>query len=183
VQIWNRTLLENLTYGNDPAEVGKQGLVFEDADLFALFERLEDGLQTTLGEGGGLVSGGEGQRVRLARAMNRDHVRLVILDEPFRGLDRTQRRRLLAKARQFWQGATLICITHDISETMDFKRVMVIENGQLLEDENAKTLMDNPASRYSQLLHAEQMVRDNLWEADKWRRLWIEDGKLSEKTF
>ena len=47
---------------------------------------LPEGFETVLGEGGALVSGGEGQRVRLGRAMLRDSVRLAILDEPFRGL-------------------------------------------------------------------------------------------------
>ena len=51
-------------------------------------QQLPDGLQTSLGEGGGRLSGGEGQRVRLGRALIRPGVRLVILDEPFRGLDR-----------------------------------------------------------------------------------------------
>ena len=49
--------------------------------------------------------------------MLRPGVRLVILDEPCRGLDREQRRELLARTRQLWRQATLLCITHDVGET------------------------------------------------------------------
>ena len=94
-----------------------------------VLERLPDGLQTPLGEGGGLVSGGEGQRVRLGRALARRGVRLVILDEPFRGLDREQRRVLLQRARQEWRATTLLCIPHDVRSTQAFDRVLVVAGG------------------------------------------------------
>ncbi len=180
VQIWNRTLLENLTYGNDANATAEGGLLLEDADLFGVFERLENGLQTVLGEGGGLVSGGEGQRVRLGRAMNRARPRLVILDEPFRGLDRSQRRSLLKKARQFWREATLICITHDVSETQGFERVLVIEKGQVVEDGTPAELAARPESHYRTMLEAEAAVRQKMWSDAPWRRLWVEDGRVRE---
>src|SRR6266498_5440991 len=104
------------------------------ADMRGVLEKLPDGLQTPLGEGGALVSGGEGQRVRLGRSLLRSGVRLVILDEPFRGLDRTTRQRLLTNVRRYWQDTTLLCITHDVGETQSFARVVVIEAGQIVED-------------------------------------------------
>lgn len=181
VQLWNKTLLENLTYGNNGAATDSRGLRIEDADLYSLLQRLENGLQTLLGEGGGLVSGGEGQRVRLARAMNRSGVRLVILDEPFRGLDRAQRRRLLLKAREYWKDATLICVTHDVGETLDFERVLVIENGHVIEDGAPAKLKRRRNSRYTDLLKAEEQVRQGMWASSHWRHLRMDEGKLSEE--
>ena len=181
VQLWNKTLLENLTYGNDSGATDNRGLRIEDADLYGLLQRLDNGLQTVLGEGGGLVSGGEGQRVRLARAMNRSGVRLVVLDEPFRGLDRAQRRRLLHKAREFWKDATLICVTHDVGETLDFGRVLVIENGHVIEDGTPAKLKRARKSRYNDLLRAEERVRTGMWASADWRHLRMDDGKLSEE--
>jgi ATP-binding cassette subfamily B protein len=70
------------------------------AELRDLLQNSPDGLQTQWGESGGLVSGGEGQRVRLGRGMLRRQARLVILDEPFAGLDRIRREQLLRRARQ-----------------------------------------------------------------------------------
>jgi ATP-binding cassette subfamily B protein len=179
VQIWNRSLLENLSYGN--RQNGENiNQTISEADLFAVLERLPTGLQTPLGEGGGLVSGGEGQRVRLGRALQRGPVRLVILDEPFRGLDRAKRRELLARARQYWQDATLICITHDVGETRDFERVLVIEDGTVIEDAAPATLAARPDSRYRALLAAETQVRSELWQQG-WRRQRVGNGRVVEE--
>jgi ATP-binding cassette subfamily B protein len=137
-------------------------------------------MQSVLGEGGGLISGGEGQRVRLARAMLRPDTRLVILDEPFRGLDRERRHALLQRARQFWQRATLICITHDVGETQGFDRVLVLEKGRIVEDAAPTELAARPVSRYRDLLQAENDLRQGLWAGVNWRRLTIQDGHLRD---
>ena len=150
------------------------------AELQRVLEQLPEGLKTPLGEGGGLVSGGEGQRVRLARALLRPGVRLVILDEPFRGLDFEQRRVLLARAREIWRDATLLSISHDIAETMTFERVLVIEEGRIVEDGDPRELAQNPESRLHAMLRAEQMVREELWAGSEWRRLQLENGVLIE---
>jgi len=150
----------------------------QSADLYDVLERLPEGLKTNLGEGGGLVSGGEGQRVRLGRAMLRAGVRLVILDEPFRGLDRERRRILLSEARRIWNKKTLLCITHDIGETRNFPRVLVIENGEIVEDAPPGALEANPSSRYRAILAAEAKVRQELWESAEWRRFTIDRGVL-----
>jgi ABC-type bacteriocin/lantibiotic exporter with double-glycine peptidase domain len=179
VQIWNRSFLENICYGTDSDRELAVGGAIELAHLKGVLEQLPSGLQTPLGEGGGLLSGGEGQRVRLGRAMLRPDVRLVILDEPFRGLDREQRRQLLARAREMWRHATLLCITHDLDETREFTRVVVVEGGRIAEDGAPGDLAARPDSRYRALLDAEAAVRD-LWSRDGWRRLFLEQGELQE---
>jgi ATP-binding cassette subfamily B protein len=148
------------------------------ANLLEIVEHLPEGMKTVLGEGGGLVSGGEGQRVRLGRAFLRKDARLVILDEPFRGLDRAQRRQLLQQARQHWQDSTLICITHDVSETLSFPRVVVVEDGRIIEDGDPALLSQQTEARYHSLLEAEEEVREGLWASDEWRRFSLEGGQL-----
>lgn len=180
VQLWNRSLLYNLHYGDGRTDA-PTGQTLEPADLFDLAERLPDGLQTILGESGGLVSGGEGQQVRLGRAMNRAGARLVILDEPFRALNREKRRALLQATRAHWRDATLLCITHDIGETRGFRRVLVIADGRIVEDGSPGRLAARKKSRYRALLDGEEAVRRGLWEGAHWRRLWLEGGRLSEK--
>jgi ATP-binding cassette subfamily B protein len=178
VQLWNRSLLENLSYGAHGDHAPPLAAILDQAELRGVLEKLPDGLQTVLGEGGGLVSGGEGQRVRLGRALLRPGVRLVILDEPFRGLDYEQRRVLLARARHLWQEATLLCITHDVGATQAFERVLVVEGGRLVEDGAPATLAALPRSRYAALLDAEVIVRERLWSGRTWRRLRLEAGRL-----
>ena len=182
VQLWNRTLYDNLRYGVEHTGGAPIGATLEQADLVSLLERLPEGMKTELGEGGGLVSGGEGQRVRLGRAMYRPGMRLVLLDEPFRGLDRERRRKLLAEARRHWRGSTMMCITHDVGETLGFPRVLVIEAGQIIEDGSPEELAEDKGTRYRQLLDAEEAVRHGMWESAEWRRLLIDDGYLAENN-
>ncbi len=180
VRIWNRSLYENLRYGNEAGTGISWSQVVDQAELRGVLEGLPEGFTTSLGEGGGLVSGGEGQRVRLGRSMARPDVRLVILDEPFRGLGRAQRRSLLERARELWAGTTLLCITHDIAETRAFSRVLVVEEGRVVEDGSPAELESREGSRYAALLAAEGRVR-SLWRTDEWRQLWLADGHLTER--
>jgi len=178
VQLWNRSLLENLCYGTDSGSSISVACAVEGADLRSLLEKLPDGLQTALGESGALVSGGEGQRVRLGRALLRPRVRLAILDEPFRGLERQQRHELLARARRLWRRSTLLCITHDLAATQNFDRVVVVEQARIVEDGSPAELSQRPSSRYREMLEAEQALRAGLWSTNHWRRLRLEQGKL-----
>ncbi|HZI05756.1 MAG TPA: ABC transporter ATP-binding protein, partial [Archangium sp.] len=182
VSLWNKPLVDNLTYGADAGEVlPRVGQALHQADLIELLDKLPDGLQTRLGEGGGLLSGGEGQRVRLGRALLRPGVRLVIFDEPFRGLERDRRTALLERARRSFEGATLLCITHDISETRSFDRVLVIEGGRLVEDGAPRTLAAREGSHYRALLEEEEGMRRALSGREGWRRLVLEQGVLTER--
>jgi ABC-type transport system involved in cytochrome bd biosynthesis fused ATPase/permease subunit len=169
VQLWNRPLAENLRYGS--AETAGIDHVIAAAELQRVIDRLSNGIENPLGEAGGLVSGGEGQRVRLARAMLRPDVRLVILDEPFRGLDSEQRHLLLTRARELWRDATLIFISHDIQEAMSFERVLVMEEGTIVEDGHGP--------RLQAMLDAERALREEFWEGAEWRHLRLQDGHLT----
>ena len=169
VQLWNRPLAENLRYGTEETAIIDG--VITAAELQRVIDRLPNGLETPLGEAGGLVSGGEGQRVRLGRALLRSNVRLVILDEPFRGLDSEQRHALLTRAREQWRDATLIFISHDIQEAMSFERVLVMEEGTIVEDGHGP--------RLDAMLAAERAIRDEFWDGAEWRRLRLQDGHLT----
>ena len=178
VQLWNHSFLGNIDYGLAATDDFDLSDVLSKSTLQDVLARLPEGLQTLLGEGGALVSGGEGQRLRLARALARRDVRLAILDEPFRGLDREHRRTLLAAVREHWHHQTLLCVTHDLTETQDFARVLVIEQGRIIEDGAPQILYARADSRYRALLDADEQVRQRTWQGDTWRRLSLVDGQL-----
>jgi ATP-binding cassette subfamily B protein len=169
VQLWNRSLEANLRYGNEDAD--------DLSPALAVLAPLSLPLETRLGEGGALVSGGEGQRVRFARAFLRKGVRLALLDEPFRGLDRETRKDLLSRARAHWKEATLFAITHDVSESEAFDRVLVLENGRLVEDGAPSELLRREGSRYRRLLEVEREL-SRLWSDGSWRSFRLENGRL-----
>ncbi len=178
VQIWNAPLFDNLLYGGgDERWIGP---ALEAAALRPLLEELPQGLQTSLGEGGALVSGGEGQRVRLARGLLKPAARLVILDEPFRGLDRASRALLLERARGWWPGATLLCITHDAGQTLSFDQVAVVEAGRIVEHGRPQELAAHADSRYRDLLAREAALRERFRRGVGWRRLRLQGGRLEE---
>lgn len=179
IQLWNRSLLDNLTYAADSPDRSRVRSLLESTALLNLSSRLAQGLQTPIGESGGLLSGGEGQRVRLGRALLSPSARLALLDEPFRGLDRHQRGDLLRAARGWWAETTLLCVTHDIAETIEFPRVLVIEDGRLVEDGVPEHLAGRP-SRYRALLDAETHVTRTMWQGTQWRRWRVAAGGLSE---
>ena len=179
VTLWNDSLANNLRFSVASTELADVADLASRAELTMLLARLPEGFATRLGENGGLVSGGEGQRVRLGRGLARRDARLIIMDEPFRGLDREARDRHLRLVREYWRGSTLLCATHDLAETKTFPRVLVVERGVVLEDGDPATLAADPSSRYSQLLDHERSAQ-SAWS--RWKRLVIVDGELEERA-
>ena len=180
VQIWNRSVLENFRFGLTGAPAMNIGDVVDEIDFTSVLERLPDGLQTVVGEGGTLVSGGEGQRVRVGRALARREARLVIMDEPFRGLDADARRNLLRRARKIWSKATLLFVTHDVAEAQNFDRVLVLDAGTIVEDGAPSDLSQRPASRYRALLDEEARLKRRWISGSQWRHLEMDRGTLRE---
>ena len=120
--------------------------------------------------------------MRLARALDRAGVRLAVLDEPLRGLDRGQRHRLLATARERWRGATLLCATHDVGEALSFDRILVLEDGRVVADGSPDALLTAPDAPLRAMLEAESALRDELDAGRGWRRLRVQDGRLREEA-
>ncbi len=177
IQLRNRPSLDNLIYSSKDDGFDNIAMVIDVASLRGVFQKLPLGLQTYLGEGGSLLSSGEGQRARLARALLQTDVQLVLLDEPFRGMDRGQRNHLLNETRTWWwSNATLLCVTHDVAETLSFNQV-VVEDGQIIEDGEPGQLAVQD-SRYRDLLDAEKLVRQQLWKGKEWRKIQIQNGLI-----
>ncbi len=183
VQLWRHSLAHNVRYGeaHHPKQEEIAPDVWSQADLLQLLDQLPEGEHTCLGEGGRMLSGGEAQRVRLARGFNRKRVRLVILDEPFRGLTRDQRRTLLQRARAHWQHATLLFISHDVEDSLTFDRVWVMAEGRVVEDAVPGILVADDSSHYRHLLESERNLREMIWESANWRKIRIEAGELVEQ--
>ena len=176
VHIWNRSLLDNLLYGSDGD--GAMGTALEAAELLPMVTRLPSGLGTSLGEGGTLLSAGEAQRTRLGRAFLRTAPALVLLDEPFGGLERERRRTLVARIRERWPQSTVLYITHDIAEASAFDRVLVIERGRVVEDGDPMALAQRSSSRYRRMLHAHDAVHARIGSGAEWRRIRFDDGHI-----
>ncbi len=176
VALWRSSLAANVAYGTSTVAEANDD-VAADADLASVLASLEDGWNSSLGDAGRRLSGGEGQRVRVARAMARPGVRLAVLDEAFRGMPREQRTRMLARCRARWAGATLLHVTHDVIDALEFSRVLVVAEGRIVEDGDPKELAAAPESRFAALLAADH-ERLAVLNGPGWRRLHIADGRI-----
>jgi ATP-binding cassette subfamily B protein len=164
VRLWNGALADNLRYGNTASDLSP-----------AISETELDGIHAgQLGDAGGLLSGGEGQRVRLGRALLRSGVRLALLDEPFRGLDRQQRDRMRKRLDSWWPEATLLMVTHDVRETSGFSRVLVMDRGRIVADGSPAALASS-SPHFRRLLDEQENSRALV---DDWRRMRVEGGQV-----
>jgi ATP-binding cassette subfamily B protein len=77
-----------------------------------------------------------------------------------------------------WSRATLLCVTHDISETAQFERVLVMEGGRIVEDGHPARLLSDARSVYARLFEAERATQTALAHAGRWKRLEFCDGRL-----
>ncbi|MFO0552070.1 MAG: ATP-binding cassette domain-containing protein [Polyangiaceae bacterium] len=179
ITLWNRTLYDNVRYGcGRPTSLGS---ILKSADLDGMLGHLPEGMQTELGDGGARISGGEGQRVRFARGLLRGGARLVLLDEPFRGLTRAMRASSMQAARAHWPKATMLAVTHDVEQTLSFSRVLVVERGKIVEDGSPRELSSKKGSRYAALLESERRA-DALLRGAFARRIRVEEGCLHDEA-
>jgi ABC-type multidrug transport system fused ATPase/permease subunit len=107
-----RSVRENLTLGLDPPSPEQVHAAVAAARLGDWIERLPDGYDTEIAKAGHLFSGGERQRLALARAILRDG-RIWLLDEPITGLDPDAARKLTESLLEITRGRTTLWITHD----------------------------------------------------------------------
>jgi ATP-binding cassette subfamily B protein len=87
---------------------------------------------------------------------------------------------MLSAMLRHFPGATLLCVTHDVADTVDLDRVVVIERGRIVEQGAPRSLLTATHSRYRELLEEEAAVGRELWGHPKWRRLRLQGGTLSE---
>jgi ATP-binding cassette subfamily B protein len=73
----------------------------------------------------------------------------------------------------------LLCVTHDVTETTSFNRVLVIEDGHIVED-GAPAQLAQRTSRYRELLDAEAQLKMRFWMDPQWRHLRLDNGQISE---
>ncbi|MFJ9677023.1 ABC transporter ATP-binding protein [Streptomyces sp. NPDC101194] len=102
------------------------------ADAHAFIRTLPEGYDTVISTGTSRLSGGQLQRIAIARAMLRD-APVLLLDEPTTGLDRLAAQRIIAPLRRLAEGRTTIVITHDLALAADADRILVLDEGRLVE--------------------------------------------------
>ena len=176
--LWNRSLFDNIRYGLDWVSASQLEAAIGGSELINDLEKMEAGLATPAGENGSRLSGGEGQRLRIARGLVRSHPRLVLLDEPFLGMDSAQRQRMRKSVIDRFRGSTILFVSHNVRETLDFDRVLVFKSGRIIEDGAPRTLLETTDSTFSSMVAAEDALQDRLRTGDIWRHRVLDNGVL-----
>lgn len=120
------------------------------ASVDSFVNSLPDGLDTVVGDRGVLLSGGERQRVVLARALLRKPS-VLILDEATSSLDSENEKRIQLAVENLQGKMTIVVIAHRISTIRNADQILVLEQGQVLEQGNYQSLMKNKDSRFHAL--------------------------------
>jgi len=129
--LFDATVRENVSYGRPGATDAEMFAAARAAGVDEVAATLPQGYATPVGQRGRALSGGQRQRVALARTLLRD-TPVVVLDEPFTGLDDAGARRLLPALRAFCRGRTTILISHDPIALELADRVVEVGDGRLV---------------------------------------------------
>ncbi|MGB3710310.1 MAG: ABC transporter ATP-binding protein/permease [Erythrobacter sp.] len=130
--LFNDTLAYNIAYGAHEADESTMEQAARDAALMPLIDRLPDRFATTVGERGLKLSGGEKQRVAIARTLVKNPP-ILLLDEATSALDTRTEQEILGTLKRLEEGRTTIAIAHRLSTIADADRILVLDGGQLVE--------------------------------------------------
>ncbi|MEU2421697.1 ABC transporter ATP-binding protein [Streptomyces sp. NPDC007851] len=131
--VFHGTVRENIAYGRPSATEAEIVAAARAADAHEFVERLPDGYDTLVGQRGRTLSGGQCQRLAIARAMIRD-APVLLLDEPTAGLDVRSGRRIMEPLRRLMAGRTTVVISHNLLTVRDATRIVVLDHGRVVED-------------------------------------------------
>jgi ATP-binding cassette subfamily B protein/subfamily B ATP-binding cassette protein MsbA len=135
------TVAENITYGTPGATRAQVEAAARAAGAHAFIARLPHGYDTPLAERGASRSGGERQRLSIARALLRD-APVLILDEPTAALDAATEASLLEALRTLMRNRTTLVIAHRLSTIRNADRIVVLEQGRIAEQGTHDELLD-----------------------------------------
>ncbi len=145
VHLFSATLRDNLLLAAPEATDDALRAMLEQVGLEKLLE--DDGLNSWLGEGGRQLSGGELRRLAIARALLHD-APLMLLDEPTEGLDATTESQILDLLANVMTGKTLLMVTHRLRGLASFDRIIVMDNGHIIEQGNHAELLAKQGRYY-----------------------------------
>jgi len=151
--LFNRSLLENIRYGRPDATDEEVWRAAMDARCNTFVETLPDGLNTIVGDRGLRLSGGQRQRISIARAFLKN-APILLLDEATSALDSESEEAIRDALERLMVGRTVIAIAHRLSTLRRFDRIVVINDGRVIEDGTPTRLMEKEG-HFSRLVQKE----------------------------
>ena len=162
-KLFHKTIYENVLLGKPSATPEEVHRALELAGCREILERFPEKENTLIGAKGVYLSGGEKQRIAIARAILKD-APIVILDEASASIDADQEYALQNAFKNLIQGKTVIMIAHRLSSIQGLHEILVLEEGKIVERGSSKELLQRD-SRYKKLWELYQTTED--WRINK----------------
>ena len=159
VYLFHDTVYNNIKIGNNEASREQIIAAAKSAQCHEFIEKLENGYDTMVGEGGSTLSGGEKQRISIARAILKD-APIVLLDEATASLDPENEMLIQNAISELVQSKTLIVIAHRLATVAHADQILVIDEGNVIE-----------RGKHSELISADGMY-SRMWEKQQQARGW-----------
>jgi glucan exporter ATP-binding protein len=157
--LFDRSIAENLRVGKSDATIDELKVAAQRAQALEFIERSEKGFDTNAGERGRMLSGGERQRLSIARALLKDPP-ILILDEATSALDAVTEAKVNAALDEVMRGRTTFVIAHRLSTIRNATRILVFENGRVVESGTFDELVAK-GGRFAALARAQFMVQES----------------------
>jgi ATP-binding cassette subfamily B protein len=158
VFLFSKSIKDNIAFGSDNSPMDKIVQAAKDADLFNNVKELKNGFETVLGERGITLSGGQKQRVSIARALIREP-QIIILDDCLSAVDTKTENAILNNLKRIMVGRTSIIISHRVSSAKLADKVIVLDDGYIIEHGTNESLMAKKGvfkSLYDKQLQADE---------------------------
>ncbi len=148
--MFHRSLAENIQYGRLDASQQDIQLAAKRAYALEFINQMPQGFATLVGERGVKLSGGQRQRIAIARAILRD-APILLLDEATSSLDSDSEKFIQAALRSLMEDKTAIVIAHRLSTIQKMDRIIVLEDGEIVEQGSHKELLQKKDGTYARL--------------------------------
>lgn len=151
VLLFGGTIRENIAYGRPEATEAEIIEAAQKANAYDFIKTFPEGFDTLVGERGIKLSGGQRQRVAIARAILKNPA-ILILDEATSALDSESEHLVQQAMDELMKGRTTIVIAHRLATIRKVDKILVIENGEIVEEGSHEQLSLNPEGMYANLL-------------------------------
>ena len=141
VYLFQDTVANNIRYGKEDATQEEIESAAKLANCYDFIMQMPEGFDTMIGEGGSTLSGGEKQRISIARAILKD-APVVLLDEATSSLDPENEAQIQQAISRLVKGRTVIVIAHRLKTVASADMILVLDQGRIVEEGNHKQLLD-----------------------------------------
>jgi ATP-binding cassette, subfamily B, bacterial len=156
ISLFHRSVLENIRYARPTATEAEVLAAAEMAHCRDFIEALPEGFDTVVGDRGTKLSGGQRQRLAIARALLKN-APVLLLDEATSALDTGSEQAIQAALDTLMEGRTVIAIAHRLSTLQSFDRIIVMDQGRVVDDGSPRDLSLRPGP-YRDLLSKQNVV-------------------------